>query len=134
MNEIIQYFSDVFLVTMRDALILLLDEFLKIKLGCSLALAIPCSRQKFSRANPMQVSFLNIRPVADEHPHRLYIVPDVSLCEISVTNFLICIRELTRTDASVRHFVGKRNQRHTTYKRCMWKTILYLFISEFHNK
>ena len=46
MNEIFQYFSDVLLVTMRDALILLLDEFLKIKVGCSLVLAIPCLRQK----------------------------------------------------------------------------------------
>ena len=31
MNEIFQYFADVLLVTMRDALILLLDTFLKIK-------------------------------------------------------------------------------------------------------
>ena len=34
---------DVLLVAMQDALILLLDKFLKIKLGCSLALAIPCA-------------------------------------------------------------------------------------------
>ena len=40
MNEIFLYFADVLLVTMRDALILLLDKFLNIKLGCSLALAI----------------------------------------------------------------------------------------------
>ncbi len=40
MNEIFQYFADVLLVAMRDALILLLDKFLKTKLGCSLALAI----------------------------------------------------------------------------------------------
>ncbi len=40
MNEIFQYFADVLLVAMRDALILLLDKFLNIKLGCSLALAI----------------------------------------------------------------------------------------------
>ena len=48
MNEIFQYFGDVLLVTVRDSLILLLDEFLKIQLGCSLALAIPRSRQKFT--------------------------------------------------------------------------------------
>ena len=40
MNEIFQYFADVLLVAMRDALVLLLDKFLKIKLGCSLDLAI----------------------------------------------------------------------------------------------
>ncbi len=33
MNEIFQYFADVLLVAMGDALILLLDKFLNIKLG-----------------------------------------------------------------------------------------------------
>ena len=40
-------FCDVLLVAMRDALILLLDKFLKINLGCSLVLAIPCTRTIF---------------------------------------------------------------------------------------
>ncbi len=40
MKEIFLYFADVLLVAMRDALILLLDKFLKINLGCSLVLAI----------------------------------------------------------------------------------------------
>ncbi len=52
MNEIFQYFADVLLVTMQDALILLLDKFLKIKLGCSLALAISVMCKEFHvRAN-----------------------------------------------------------------------------------
>ncbi len=50
MNEIFLYFADVLLVTMRDALILLLDKFFKIKLGCSLALAISVvARERRSR-------------------------------------------------------------------------------------
>ncbi len=55
MNEIFQYFADVLLVAMRDALILLLDKFLKVKLGCSLALAIPYTRQKLDPIHTMPV-------------------------------------------------------------------------------
>ncbi len=53
MNEIFQYFADVLLVTMRDALILLLDKFLKVKLGCSLVLAISvvCKELRETRAD-----------------------------------------------------------------------------------
>ncbi len=47
MNEIFQYFADVLLVAMRDALILLLDKFLNIKLGCSLALAISVVQEPY---------------------------------------------------------------------------------------
>ncbi len=63
MNEIFQYFADVLLVTMRDALILLLDKFLKVKLGCSLALAVPCTRQKSREPMNSQVLYLKICPV-----------------------------------------------------------------------
>ncbi len=63
MNEIFQYFADVLLVTMRDALIPLLDKFLKVKLGCSLALAIPCTRQKLREPMNSQVLLLKICPV-----------------------------------------------------------------------
>ncbi len=64
MNEIFQYFADVLLVTMRDALILLLDKFFKIKLGCSLALAIPVVSEELREPMNSQVSFLKICPVA----------------------------------------------------------------------
>ncbi len=63
MNEIFQYFADVLLVTMRDALILLLDKFLNIKLGCSLALAISVVCKELREPMNSQVLLLKICPV-----------------------------------------------------------------------
>ena len=63
MNEIFQYFADVLLVTMRDALILLLDKFLKVKLGCSLALAISVVCKELREPMNSQVLLLKICPV-----------------------------------------------------------------------
>ncbi len=62
-NEIFQYFADVLLVTMRDALILLLDEFLKVKLGCSLALAISVVCKELREPMNSHVLLLKICPV-----------------------------------------------------------------------
>ena len=65
--------------------------------------------------------------------HRLYIVPDVSRREISVTNFWYAYassRDLTRVSAM---FLVSAT-RVIWRKRCMCKTILYTFINEFHNK
>ncbi len=53
MKEIFQYFADVLLVAMRD-----------IKFGCSLALAIPYTRQKLREPMNSQILFLKICPVA----------------------------------------------------------------------
>ena len=64
MNEIFQYFADVLSVTMRDALILLLDKFLKIKLGCLLDLAYPVVCKELRQPMNSQVLFLKICPVS----------------------------------------------------------------------
>ncbi len=64
MNEIFLYFADVLLVAMRDALILLLDEFLKINLGCSLVLAISVVCKELREPMNSQDLFFKIRPVA----------------------------------------------------------------------
>ena len=46
--------------------------------------------------------------------HRWNIVPDVYLRQISVTNFWHVYASWRIADASFRHFVSKRNPRHTT--------------------
>ncbi len=64
MNELFQYSAGVLLVALWDALILLQDKFLNIKLGCSLALAISVVCKELREPMNSQVLYLKICPVA----------------------------------------------------------------------